>query len=240
MNTRRKKISFWLVLFIFAAYAAGFFSPPRIRYVCTVELDPMTESAKNISVVLPFPYYDPLPWFSHVKMLHAGRPIRLIAHTLKAAGAAKNVQVQLMDDSKRGQALQVFIPELNHAAREMLTHKIILEFPETFPLPLFLTPAYFFKQPSDIFYLNPWRTTIYWEEKDKGFAVNRKHYSYVKVSGESPNARLKIRVEFAASRRYFFGSFFVKQEMALTEEKIPGTASWRKIPLEATEKKSLL
>lgn len=234
---RTKKIFFWLILFALFIYATGFFSPAHIHYTCSIELDSYTDAAKNISVVLPFPYYDPLPWFSRLKYFHTGRPVDIIAHTLKAAGAARNVQVQLVEDSKRGQALQIFIPELHHAARAMLSNKVILEFPETFPLPLFFTPAYFFKQPSEIFYLNPFRTTIYWDEKDKGFVVNKRHYTYAKVSSVEKN--ISVKVLFTARRRYFFGTFFVRQSMNLPENKISTETSWEKIPVSQSEGKSL-
>ncbi len=238
MDQRKKKLFFWLLLSLAVLYAAGIFSPPRIHYVCIIELKAHSDSAKNVSAVVPFPYYDPLPWFAHFKMLHTARPIGIIADTLKAAGATKNIQLALQEDSKRGWVLQVFIPELNHASPALLSDKVVLDFPESFPLPYFFTPAYFLKQPAEIFYLNPFHINIYWDEKDKGFVVNRKHYTYAKVFSEAKN--VSVNVLFTARKRYFFGTFLVEQKMDLPEGKITGTSSWQKIPLSLNEKKSLM
>lgn len=238
MNIRAKKILFWVILLSGAGYVSGFFSPPEIHYRCVIELGTDSESARNVTVTVPYPYYDPLPWATRWLHIRTARPVSLISHAFQSAASAKKVNVSLAEDGRRGKALSVFIPALNHDARSFLSHKLILEFPESFPLPFFLTPAYLFKQPSEVFSLNPLRTTIYWDEKDKGFVVNKKRYTSVRVEGEKKN--VSVRVLLTVKKRYFLGTFYVKYEAALSGRKAARASSWQEIPLVVTEKKSLM
>lgn len=237
MNLFRKKVLFWAVLLGGLGYISGFFSRPQFYYRCTVELSPGSRAAQNVTLTVPFPYYDPLPWIMRFFPVSTARPVAIIAHAFQPAAAAKKVSVTLIDDHRRGTLLNIFIPQLNHSARSFLSHKLVLEFPESFPLPFFITPAYLFKQPAEVFFLNPHRTTIYWDEKDRGFVVNKKHYTYARVEGDKKN--VSVRVVFTVKKRYFFGAFNVRYEMMLPARKAEKASTWIKLPLILKEKKAL-
>lgn len=200
---RLKKIR-WILIITLILYLLGIFSPPLMEYEVSVELPPHQKEIRNITLLLPFPYYKgiPLPYYK-------GKPIKQIYELIYYSAKLQNANCKLIKTPRYEYMLKLFIPKLSRSDEELNTHKILLQFPYHFKSSFFFTPLYFFYPPAKIFGLNPVEEKWYWVKDKPDTFVSRQELKTL-IFAEFP-AECIISLNFKIKKRILFGEIFLQE-----------------------------
>jgi hypothetical protein len=231
---QKKRRFLFIVISLIFLYFLGVFHKPVLEYQIFISLPENVSEMRDITIYLPFPYYRgfPIPYYK-------GKPIKKIAECFQIACKTKNAKCTLIE-TKYGKLLKIQIPKLSRRDIELQTNKLELKFPQNFKLSYFFTPLYFFKEPSKIFFLNPFCEKWSWLKlkRENVFLAKREITSI--VFADFPKDKLYLKLKFRAKKRIFFGYISLNQEFGESEYykyTLISKQGWQKIPLKVIEKR---
>lgn len=221
-----KKITLVVLSIILFIYLTGFLSSPTVEYWVYVGLPQNVLEAKDIEVILPYPFYrgKPIPFYK-------GTYIKEIFPAVKTAAKCRGADAHIVKDKKYGVMLKISIPHLTK--KESEKNKLEIYFMDNTCTPLFFTPLIFVRELQEVYFLSPAERKWYWKKEGSSFRADK--FSNTFLYGESSAETLEVGLNFRFKKRFFLGHILIEETLGEGKKNIISKKKWSKHPIKVQE-----